>query len=176
MPQLLSGDPEVLATEAGQRWYGELTSGDLDRIFATAMEIVGSLSGDEPPIESETSVRNAWQAYTALADRYNDPGTFTTIIGFEWTAIGGYNLHRNVLFRGDAGVADQTLPFSQYDSKNPEDLWTWMEDFEDAHRLGRARHPAQRQPLERPHVHGGELRRPAADAPSSPRGASATSR
>ena len=95
------------------------------------MEIVGSLSGDEPPIESESAVRNAWQAYTALADRYNDPGTFTTIIGFEWTAIGGDNLHRNVLFRGDASVANQTLPFSQYDSKNPEDLWAYMEDFED---------------------------------------------
>ena len=24
------------------------------------------------------------------------------MIGFEWTAIGGYNLHRNVLFRGNA--------------------------------------------------------------------------
>jgi hypothetical protein len=131
MPQLLSGDPEVLASETGQRWYTELTSGNLDTIFATAMEIVGSLSGDEPPIESETSIRNAWQAYTALADRYNDPGTFTTIIGFEWTAIGGYNLHRNVLFRGDAGVADRTLPFSQYDSKNPEDLWSYMEGFEE---------------------------------------------
>ena len=131
MPQLLAGDPEVLATEAGQRWYGQLTSGDLDTIFATAMEIVGSLSGDEPPIRSESLVRNSWQAYTALADRYNDPGIFTTIIGFEWTAIGGYNLHRNVLFRGDARVADQTLPFSQFDSKNPEDLWTYMEAFEE---------------------------------------------
>ena len=131
MPQLLSGDPEVLATEAGQRWYSQLTGGDRDTIFATAMEIVGSLSGDEPPIKSEAAVRNAWQAYTALADRYNDPGTFATIIGFEWTAIGGYNLHRNVLFRGDAGVADQTLPFSQYDSQNPEDLWTYMEAFEE---------------------------------------------
>ena len=89
------------------------------------MEIVGSLYGDEPPIKSETAVRNAWQAYTALADRYNDPGIFTAIIGFEWTAIGGYNLHRNVLFRGDADVANQTLPFSQYDSKNPEDLWAY---------------------------------------------------
>jgi hypothetical protein len=130
MPQLLNGDPEVLATEAGQRWYGRLTSGDQDTIFATAMEIVGSLTGDVPPIDSDQSVRNAWQAYTALADRYNDPGAFTAIIGFEWTAIGGYNLHRNVLFRGDAGVANQTLPFSQFDSKNPEDLWTWMEAFE----------------------------------------------
>jgi hypothetical protein len=95
------------------------------------MEIVGSLSGDVPPIESDQSARNAWQAYTALADRYNDPGIFTTIIGFEWTAIGGYNLHRNVLFRGDASVANQTLPFSQFDSKNPEDLWTWMQAFEE---------------------------------------------
>ena len=60
----------------------------------------------------------------------NDPGIFTAMIGFEWTAIGGYNLHRNVLFRGGADVADRTLPFSQYDSKNPEDLWTYMEDFE----------------------------------------------
>ena len=52
MPQLLSGDPEVLSTEAGKQWFGELTSGDRDRIFATAMKIVASLSGDEPPIAS----------------------------------------------------------------------------------------------------------------------------
>ena len=130
MPQLLSGDPEVLSTAAGQRWYTQLTSGNHDTIFATAMEIVGSLSGDEPPIKNQRAVRNAWQAYTALADRYNNPGTFTAMIGFEWTAIGGYNLHRNVLFRGNASVADQTLPFSQYDSKNPEDLWTYMAEFE----------------------------------------------
>ena len=131
MPQLLSGDPEVLATETGRRWYTQLTSGDFDTIFATAMEIIGTLEDDDPPINSPTLIRNAWQAYTALADRYNDPGTFTAIIGFEWTAIGGYNLHRNVLFRGGADVANQTLPFSQYDSKNPEDLWTYMEGFEE---------------------------------------------
>ena len=44
-----------------------------DRIFATAMEIVGSLSGDVPPIKSDKAVRNAWTAYTALADKYNEP-------------------------------------------------------------------------------------------------------
>jgi hypothetical protein len=123
MPQLLGGDPEVLSTEAGKKWYGELTSGDQARIFATAMEIVASLSGDEPPIKNEKAVRNAWQTYTALADKYNEPGRFTALIGFEWTAIGGYNLHRNVVFRGNAAVANRTLPYSQFDSKNPEDLW-----------------------------------------------------
>ena len=130
MPQLLSGDPEILATETGRRWYAALTSGDFDTIFATAMEIIGTLEDDVPPIKSDSAVKSAWQAYTALADRYNDPGHFTTIIGFEWTAIGGYNLHRNVLFRGDADVANQTLPFSQYDSKNPEDLWAYLAAFE----------------------------------------------
>lgn len=130
MPQLLGGDPEILATETGKKWYEELQSGDDKRMFATAMEIVVSLSGDTPPIKSERAVRNAWQAYTALADRYNEPGRFTALIGFEWTAIGGDNLHRNVIFRGDASVANRTLPFSQFDSKNPEKLWEYMAAFE----------------------------------------------
>ncbi len=130
MPQLLSGDPEVLATEKGKKWYTQLTGGNADTIFATAMEIVGTLSGDVPPIKSDKAVRNAWQAYTALADRYNEPGRFTALIGFEWTAIGGDNLHRNVVFRDGASVANRTAPFSQFDSKNPEALWRHLAAFE----------------------------------------------
>ena len=84
------------------------------------MEIVASLSGKEAPIKSDKAVRNAWQAYTALADKYNEPGRFTAIIGFEWTAIGGDNLHRNVLFRGNSSIANRTVPYSQFDSQNPE--------------------------------------------------------
>lgn len=127
MPQLLSGDPEILATEKGKRWYEMLQSGDGDQVFAAAMEIVGSLSQKEPPIASDKAVRNAWNAYTELADRYNEPGRFTALIGYEWTAIGGYNLHRNVIFRGDASAANRTVPFSQFDSQNPEDLWKHLE-------------------------------------------------
>jgi hypothetical protein len=123
MPQLLSGDQEILSTEIGKKWYDALTTGDDVKKFDTAMEIVVSLSGDEPPIKSDKAVRDAWQAYTALADKYNDPGRFTALIGYEWTAIGGDNLHRNVIFRGDSSVANRTVPFSQFDSKNPEDLW-----------------------------------------------------
>lgn len=130
MPQLLSGDPEILSTEAGKRWYDTLKSGNNETVFATAMEIVGSLSGDVPPIKSDRAVRHAWQAYTALADKYNEPGRFTALIGYEWTAIGGNNLHRNVIFRGDSTVANRTVPFSQFDSKNPEDLWKHLADFE----------------------------------------------
>ncbi len=130
MPQLLSGDPEILATEKGRKWYDALKSGDNDKVFATAMEIVASLSTKEAPIKNEKAVRNAWEAYTALADKYNDPGRFSAIIGFEYTTMGGNNLHRNVLFRGNSSVANRTLPYSQFDSQNPEDLWTYLADFE----------------------------------------------
>ena len=81
MPQLLGGDQEILATEQGRVWYDALTSGDDDLVFNTAMEIVASLSGDVPPIDNPKATKKAWQQYTALADRYNDPGIFTALIG-----------------------------------------------------------------------------------------------
>ena len=130
MPQLLGGDPEILSTKTGRKWYNALTSGNKDTIFDTAMEIVGTLSGDTPPIASDKSVRHAWRTYTALADKYNQPGRFTALIGYEWTSEGGDNIHRNVVFRGSAIEANQTWPYSQFDSKNPEKLWAHLEAYE----------------------------------------------
>mgnify|MGYP001817127625 CR=1 FL=1 len=129
MPQLLAGDPDILATEQGKRWYDMLMTGDRDQIFAAAMEIVASLQKPDPPFASEGVVRNAWREYTALADKYNEPGRFTALIGWEWTSQGGFNLHRNVIFRGDSTVANQTVPYSQFDSQNPEDLWRFLANF-----------------------------------------------
>ena len=72
-----------------------------------------------------------WQKLTAAADKYNDPGKFTALIGFEWTsAPGGSNLHRNVIFRGDKSKADQIVPLAGYDTDDPEKLWAWMEAYE----------------------------------------------
>jgi hypothetical protein len=129
MPSLLKGDPDILATEKGRRWYDMILTGDRDKTFEAAMEIVASLQQKDPPIESSKLVRDSWHVYTALADRYNEPGRFTALIGYEWTAIGGFNLHRNVVFRGDASTANQTVPFSQFDSQNPEDLWRALVEF-----------------------------------------------
>ena len=131
MPQLLSGDPELLAQPQAKAWYEQLTTGDDERIFATAMEIVASLSEPEPPFEGEKNVKKAWRQYTALADRYNEPGVFSAIIGWEWTSQGGDNIHRNVLFRDGAAMANMVMPFSQFDSQNPEDLWAFLAEYED---------------------------------------------
>ena len=66
-----------------------------------------------------------WQAYVKVANKYNDPGKFTTLIAFEWTSIpNGRNMHRNVFFRNDTGPK---APYSAFDSYHPEDLWTYQE-------------------------------------------------
>jgi Protein of unknown function (DUF3604) len=130
MPQLLAGDPNLLAIKEAKAWYDVLITGDKVKMFSTAMEIVGALSKPDPPFKADKLVRDAWHEYTALADRYNAPGQFSAIIGYEYTTRGGFNLHRNVLFRGDASMANQTVPFSQFDSQNPEDLWKALDRFE----------------------------------------------
>jgi hypothetical protein len=65
-------------------------------------------------------------------EKYNDPGRFTTFIAYEWTsnAGGGDNLHRNVIYRDGKDKADQVLPFTTFQSENPEDLWKWMTSWE----------------------------------------------
>jgi len=62
------------------------------------------------------------------AQKHNDPGNFTTFIGYEWTSSflppDGGAYHRNVLFNSSKAPK---RPFTRVDSQNPEDLWTWMD-------------------------------------------------
>ena len=53
-------------------------------------------------------------------------------MGFEWSASpGGDNLHRVVLFEDGADKTSQTLPFSLFDSGDPQDLWAYMATYQD---------------------------------------------
>ncbi len=76
---------------------------------------------------SEGDVKSAWADIIASANRNNAPGEFTTFIAYEYTSsypTDRGNLHRNVVFRGDAAP---DIPFSRLDSLNPEELWAWMD-------------------------------------------------
>ncbi len=67
----------------------------------------------------------SWREVVEIADAHDRPGTFTTFVGFEYSANPDFqNLHRNVIFRGAKVPA---RPFSAFDSSNPEDLWRWMD-------------------------------------------------
>jgi len=82
-------------------------------------------STGRPDLIAPEMLEGNWQKYVKVANKYNDPGKFTTLIAFEWTSIpNGRNMHRNVFFRNDTGPR---APFSSFDSYHPEDLWTYME-------------------------------------------------
>lgn len=71
---------------------------------------------------------DSWRTITETADKYNQPGEFTALIGWEWSSIpGGANLHRVVLTDSDAATAEQYDPFGLDDSPYPEDLWAWLD-------------------------------------------------
>jgi len=76
------------------------------------------------PVELKNAPRDAWAREIAFANRNYDPGKFTTFIAYEWTSqASGANLHRNVIFKG-ASAPD---PFTTFDSRDPKDLWDWLE-------------------------------------------------
>ena len=44
--------------------------------------------------------RTIWDEYIKITDKYNDPGKFTTLVGYEWSSQPNMsNQHRNVIFR-----------------------------------------------------------------------------
>jgi len=71
--------------------------------------------------------RTAWKDTIEAAERFNDPGHFTTFVAFEYTTSTDDrgNLHRNVFFKGSDNIP--AVPFSRFHSQNPEDLWKWMD-------------------------------------------------
>ncbi len=84
-----------------------------------------SATPQHPPFYAgPETTRSAWLLNRTTTNRYYEPGRFTTLIGFEWTAApNGGNMHRNVIFRDNNIPA---APFSNVDSADEEKLWDWI--------------------------------------------------
>jgi len=135
MNEIMAGNPQLMRNATLKDWHDRLAQGG-EIAIETAIEVVYAFTGIAgPPIPEEVLdpdfVGSVWKEYLQTAEKYNDPGRFTALIGYEWTSTeNGNNLHRNVLYRDGADVAGRVNPYTTAESFNPEDLWNWMESYE----------------------------------------------
>jgi Protein of unknown function (DUF3604) len=137
-PQVLAGDPKIMADPQGRKWNEMIHSGQGAQ---AAMDIIvsfgkGTISKAILPVPGTAAYQSAWRDTIAAAEEFNDPGRFTAFIGYEWTSnTGGNNLHRNVIFRDNGDRASRVEPYTTMrplGSDNPRDLWKWMAEYEQA--------------------------------------------
>ncbi len=127
--QIRAGSPELLANPQGKRWY-EMSKTSPQEGVKAAIEAVVSMQTGKPVFDASKLTAAAWAHATAAAEKWNQPGVFTTLHGFEWTsAPGGNNLHRTVIFRDGADRVKQVVPFSTFDSQDPAELWKYMDAY-----------------------------------------------
>ena len=109
-------------------YYGHPDAQDLVPRGSPLDSTVGrlrELEAQDPEFMGPAVWKYAWKRIIEAAERHNDPGTFTTFIGYEYTPTpGNRHLHRNVIFQGSR-VPER--PFSSGDSMDPEDLWNWLD-------------------------------------------------
>ncbi|SHE71767.1 Protein of unknown function [Microbulbifer donghaiensis] len=106
----------------------EITSKDAKVAFDAYARILDSMQPgmSDPTLSDPAITKPIWQEMVETADRFYEPGKFTTFPAFEWTSNPNkLNLHRVVVFRTSEGVPD--MPYSALDSEDPRDLWKWME-------------------------------------------------
>ena len=83
--------------------------------------------GQGGPARCDTDSRAAWQRYGELADRYYEPGVFTTFPAYEFSPVleGAGKHHRNVIFRGE-DLPERAI--SALDVDDALALWRGLEE------------------------------------------------
>ena len=137
---LKAGTPELLAFEQALRWNKGLKAGGQAAVDA-ALNLIGAASQGtiEPALlalysPGSKTFRTVWDKVLDEAERANDPGRFTALIGFEWTSlIKGNNTHRVVIFRDGRERVSQVEPLIMtppIGSPDPRDLWKYLASYE----------------------------------------------
>jgi len=137
---LAAGDPNILKHDQAKPWYEGLQAGG-DASVAAALDLISTFAQGkiDPQMIAEYSpggrtYESIWERAIDAAERFNDPGQFTALIGFEWTSlVAGNNLHRNVIFREGSEKAGQVVPYTTQapiGSTDPLDLYEYLENYE----------------------------------------------
>jgi hypothetical protein len=126
-------NPLLLADPWGKWIHERFNAGPEGRMEGFQDIIKRATVLGENPFSSEDLTRSIWEEFVVIADQYNEPGRFTAMAGFEWTSTPmGDNLHRVVVFRDGADKTGQVLPYSMFDSDDPEGLWAYLAAYENS--------------------------------------------
>ncbi|MEM1404669.1 MAG: DUF3604 domain-containing protein [Pseudomonadota bacterium] len=126
----------VMGDETVLRWYDMMHESPEQSILAIGQLIAAAASGDVPEAfanddGADERTKDIWNTQLSTLDRYNEPGVFSAIAGYEWTAMpNGNNLHRVVMFRDGSDKTRQTFPFPAIDTTAPQ-LWEYMRAYEE---------------------------------------------
>jgi uncharacterized protein DUF3604 len=118
---------------AGTELNKQYTSKDQKDVAKSFGDFIKDMSANKPnpELNKPEVIKSAWQRVINAANTYNKPGKFTALVGYEWTSAPNnennhtQNLHRCVIFKGDKVP---NVPFSSFDSQDPEMLWTYLEN------------------------------------------------
>ena len=129
---IIDGNQKLLKDPVIRRWASMLEAG---KNALVGQEMIQAQStGNLPDVikDGQDITRGLWLDMLKTADAYNQPGEFTAMIGFEWSAAPqGNNLHRVVVYRDGGDLAATRLPLdTAVSGMNPEKLWAWMADYE----------------------------------------------
>jgi hypothetical protein len=128
-PMIRNADPVLLADPYGRSLYELFTSG---REMEGFQSILADAAAGESRFASDDATRSIWNSFVNTADTYDQPGTYSAMIGFEWTSgPSGDNQHRVVMFADGADKVGQILPYTTFDSQDPEDLWAFLANYEE---------------------------------------------
>jgi hypothetical protein len=136
---LAEADPTLLATDIGKQWYAQM-KGSPEDAWAAVVDMQNDFVSGVPKFDNPQVKRSVWDDVVDIASEYNEPGTFTALNGYEWSTVSsgkggsgpaGANLHRVVIFRDGPDRVKQVLPFSAFDSGDPEKLWEFLAAYEE---------------------------------------------
>ncbi|MEP2031402.1 MAG: DUF3604 domain-containing protein [Paracoccaceae bacterium] len=133
MKQIIAGAPALMADPTVRNWHNLINQGG-EAAFEATFDVINAFTqGTIPEVVLDTRFQQSvWDEYLETTARMNEPGVFTAMIGYEWTSTeNGNNLHRNVLYRDGELRASMMRPYTTAESFNPEDLWNWMETYEE---------------------------------------------
>jgi hypothetical protein len=134
MDEIYSGNKLFTEDPTVARWSKMLNTDRKQAIIAIREIIVAQGGGTLPKIilDNPEFTKNAWEQYLKVSEAHNQPGKFTVMHGFEWSAMKkGNNLHRVVIYRDGIDKVSQTLPIdSNRTAHDPEQLWEALAAYE----------------------------------------------